>query len=418
MASGISKLGSAIFGSDGQSAPVATPTNSANTSLTNLQNFTNAKSSPQIQKILNAASTGNMSMQDALKAFASMGGVQGSSKLIPNTNQGFQVANSSMPAKPSTPKPVRGQFEDFGAYTARNADWLNQQKLAAAKAAAPAPAMGNDMNASAGLSALATDPILGNQLAAQMVQNNPLYQGYFGRDGLQGKAQSQYDLSSSNLATDREALMGRDQSFGLQNTDLAAYGQASDNIARRSAQSEQSLAQMLASRGLGSSNAPAAQMYSGVLGNQNEQLAQAQQQIAQQRITTAQGLAQSRANLSLQQQAQAQALAQGLGQLGLNAQNQQYNSQLQGSENQYNQMAGAAGMGMSQQGLNQNINNSQFAQQQSTAQPGFLGNLGQGFASQGTAIGADIGGAPAQDVKNNATAKVGKSAGSIFGIMG
>lgn len=247
---------------------------------------------------------------------------------------------------------------------------------------------------SGGTDRLATDPLTGSVMASDQVRSNPLTSGIFGQGGVQDQAQSQYGKLGDYLDQDRNALMGRDQSYGLTNQDLAAYGQASGNIGRMFANQEQSLAQSLADRGLAAApSGVAGQAFSGLMGNKLEQLAGLQQQISQNRINTAQQLAQARNQADLQRQSQTGSLIQGLGNLGQQAVNDQFGRQLAGSENNYNQTAGAAGLNLQNQGLQQNIANSQFAQQQATRTP----SLGE---SIGTGINQGIGGGISKGITN------------------
>lgn len=229
---------------------------------------------------------------------------------------------------------------------------------------------------------IATNPMAATKFATEQTMNNPMLSGLFGKDGLSSKAQDQYGTASKNIDEDREALKGRDESYGLKASDLAAYGQASGNIGRMFANQEQTLAQKLANRGLAAAPSGVANLsYSNLYGNQNEQLAQAQQSIAQNRINTAKDLANSRMNASLQRQAQAGNLASQLGDLGNRAIGDQFGRNMAGVENQYNRDAGAAGMDMQNQGLQQNINNEKFNQIQATKEDDFGTKMGKAASS-------------------------------------
>lgn len=244
---------------------------------------------------------------------------------------------------------------------------------------------------------LATNSVTGSMFAKDQVMKDPTLAGMFNKGGLLDQSEGQYSTASNDLGTDRNALMGRDESYGLQDSDLKAYGQASGNIGRQYGNSEKNLAQSLANRGLASGPSGAANLaYSNMAGSQNEQLAQAQQQIAQNRIQTARGLAQDRTNMDLQRQSQAGNLATNLGGLGQSAVNAQFGRQLMGSEDAYNKQAGAAALTAGQQGLQQGINNSQWAQQQASSPGGVIGGIA------GNAVGAITGG-------------IGNSLGSALG---
>lgn len=250
---------------------------------------------------------------------------------------------------------------------------------------------------------LFTSPETAGLAAQSQVNSNPLYSGLFGSSGLQGQqeanygtATNNYNNATGNLASDRQALSGNDPSYGLQASDLAAYGQESNALGRQAAQQNQGIAQALSARGLGSSNNGAAiGSYAGAFGNQNEQLAGLQNNIAQQRIQTAQGLAQARNNSDLQQQGNAQSFAgqsaAGANQTGALA-NQAYEGQLgsnmAGAQNNYNELAGGAASAQQYQTNQQNINNSQFSQAQQTKSTAG-GVFGQALSgSLGSALGS------------------------------
>jgi hypothetical protein len=298
-----------------------------------------------------------------------------------------------------------GSIQKLPSASASNADWGKPITNWSAALGGDPNNAGPAVDKNGALAALATDPITGSKIANEQVMNNPLYAGLFGQDGLGKKAQDNYSLygqqalnQQQNIADDRNALLGRDQSYGLTDNDLAAYGQASGNIARNFAANDANLAQSLADRGLSQGGSMSAiANFGGALGNKNEQLAQLQTQIATNRINTAKELAQSRAsadqanqNAMLGAQSSAGSLAGNIGQLGMNAQNQQYNQQLQGAENAYNTQAGAAGQAMQNQNLQQNINNSQWAQDQASNPLNTI--LGSAAGSAGKAVGKAVGG--------------------------
>lgn len=106
--------------------------------------------------------------------------------------------------------------------------------------------------------------------AATDVQSNPLLSQLFGSQGAMQRA-----------GNEEQQLASR--GYSLQPEDHEAYGQASGNIARMFGQSEQSLAQSLADRGMSQSGI-AGQEFSGLLGNKQEQLAGLQTKIADNRM--------------------------------------------------------------------------------------------------------------------------------------
>lgn len=154
----------------------------------------------------------------------------------------------------------------------------------------------------------AIDPLKSSQIAAQQVQSNPILAGLFGKGGtLEQTIGQEKDLAN--------------RGFSLQPEDHEAYGQASDQLARQFGASEGNLASALAARGL-SASPMAAQGFSGMEGNKNEQLARAQLNIANNRM-----------NMNMQRLGQMQNFLSQMGQQGANAIQQQYGRQM-GSEQQ------------------------------------------------------------------------------------
>lgn len=342
----------------GSSAPVAAnPNASSNSALTVLRNQTGAQTSPAIQDLLQRYSTGQISLNDALQ-------------------QANNVSNAS-----------RAAGEDPINYGTALQD------------------------------AIAGSAAASQQYAQQTALNNPTNAGLFGDGGLQSQAENNYKQGTSNLTNDRQALLGRDQSYGLTPEDLAAYGQASGNIARQFGQQGNNLAAMLSQNGLASSAGPSAALFSGLAGNQNEQLAQSQLQIAQNRINTAQQLAQARTNADLSQQAQSGALAQGLGQLGQISQQNAFNNLQNSAQSNYNQLAGMAGLNAADQAQQQNINNSQWSQNQaSTFHPLSLlsSAVGNATGAVGSALGNSAGNAVGSAIGGN-TSAIGSDTGTQSG---
>lgn len=204
-------------------------------------------------------------------------------------------------------------------------------------------AQGRIQNAMGGLAAYSPEQ------AQSGIQNSELYSPLFGKQGALNQAIGQYqDLSKTG--------------FQLQPEDLTAYGQVSGDIARQFGQSDQSLAQAMADRGLSSSGVAASQ-FAGSLGNKQEQLAQLQTQIAQNRM-----------NMNLQRMGQLQNFIQGLGSQEQSAVNQKWGEEMQKNQMQYNQGIGFLGN-------IQNQNNEALQQRQQTSRPsdlsaGFSGAIG------------------------------------------
>lgn len=255
---------------------------------------------------------------------------------------------------------------------------------------------------------LATDPASAQRYASEQVRNDPLTRGLLGEGGLQDKSLGQVDKLTSNLDESRNALMGRDQSYGLTNQDLQAYGQASGDITRLFGQQEQGLAQSLADRGLSAAPSGAAGVaFSGLQGNKMEQLARLQSDIADKRIQTAKGLAESRMQSDLQRQSINNNLLQGLGQLGQTALSGAYNRNLAGRQQSGNELAQASGQQMQNIGMQQNQANTEWEQRQKTKGPGIGDVLG--------AIGGGLLGAATGGIGTALGAGLGKSVGGLFG---
>lgn len=203
--------------------------------------------------------------------------------------------------------------------------------------------------------------------ATKGVQEGALTKDLFGQGGLQSQlAKEQSDLSS--------------QGFNLTQDDREAYGQTSGDISRLFGQQEQQATQNLARRGLASSDSGAAgATFSGIQGNKNEMLAQAQTSIAQKRMASTQSrLADIRSQM------------QSLSQQGVGAANQQW---------------GQKGSSLSQAAGGEMAINDQkrqtLADQQAAIKPGLFSTIGQGLqrgigqmaqAAPGMALGAATGG--------------------------
>lgn len=216
---------------------------------------------------------------------------------------------------------------------------------------------------------LATGATTGSRYATEQVQNNGILGGLFGQDGQLNKAESRLDDLNN-------------QGFELKPEDMTLYGQTSGNIARMFGQQGNQMAQDLASRGLASAPSGAAgAMFSGLAGNQNEMLAQAQQQIMQQRFANTQN-----------QIAQQQNFINSLGAQGANAINQQYGRALAGAQNQRQGIEGAAGL---QQGANNAQNQYGLQKSQFDVANTPMNFMDYGTAGLGQGIQAGSGGAVA-----------------------
>lgn len=372
-------------GSAGTSAALAQQNNPGLAALNAQQSATN---NPGLQGLLSQYASGGIDLNSALSKAGSLPGqtidpaASQRASINKSLDDANNLANSQNPMERQVGQQLQGQLHgqlDALPQATQGGTAFNQQALS---------------------NAIATDPMAGSLYAKSQVMSDPTLKGLFGDNGMQGQAEQGYTTAGNNLGQDRNAMMGRDESYGLKDSDLAAYGQASGNIARQFGNQEQGLSQMLASRGLDQGpNGVAASKFSGLYGNKAEQLAGLQQNIAQQRINTAKDLAQTRTNQDLQEQAQSGALASQLGQLGQSSINNQFNRQLAGAENQTNQQLANANTNMSNQAMNQNANNEAFAQQQATKTPDFgtalggavAGGLGGALGSIGGALGGRAG---------------------------
>lgn len=181
--------------------------------------------------------------------------------------------------------------------------------------------------------------------AEKGVQEGAFTKDLFGQGGLQSRmAQEGKDLES--------------RGFQLTQGDREAYGQTAGDVSRLFGQQEQSAAASLARRGLGSGASGAAgATFSGIKGNKNEMLAQAQTQIAQKRM------ADTQQRLQANRAMQAQLADQGVG-----FQRQRYGDRERNVQNAY---------GM-ERDLNQE-NRQTLADQQAAVKPGLFSTIGQGL---------------------------------------
>jgi hypothetical protein len=266
--------------------------------------------------------------------------------------------------------------------------------------------------------AIQNNPQMQQAIASQQVMGSAPMQGLYGAGGLQSQAENNYSGASNNLASDRQALMGNDQSYGLTSQDLAAYGQASDQASRMFAGQGQQLSQQLANQGLGAANSgSAAQGFSNIYGNQMEQLQGLQNQISQNRINTAMNLAQARTSADLNEQNQSGALAGNLGAMGQSAINSQQNLNQQGINGANQQMDANAGQLQNQANSLQNQANTQFDQQQASGL-NFNTLLGGGLGAATGSAGSAVGGAAAGAAGSAASGLGGLASSGMGSLMG
>lgn len=296
-----------------------------------------------------------------------------------------------------------------------------------------------------------TNPLAAQRYMTDEISNNPLTKGLFGQGGLQdrlGGEEQQYsgrvkENSDAYRAFENEMKAGfggmqdkynslygdiqNPQSFALTADDNTALGNQYGDVTRQYGQMENEATQILASHGLASSGSGAAgAMFSGLLGNKNEQLRKAQSGIIGNRFNQAMQTFQMRNQVLGQQGSDLQGgyntrgnsmnnkslndmnalnSARGnltnLGALQGNLKNSMFNQNMQGREANENSLRGAAGMAMQYNQALQNQANQAFQQQQATAGPGFgeiaTGVLGMGAGAltggAGAAIGTGLGSA-------------------------
>lgn len=241
----------------------------------------------------------------------------------------------------------------------------------------------------------------GTQAATDAVNNNSILSG--GLQGMQGQLQA-----GQNLQAGQTGQLNQLQSQGFQLTpgDNTMYGQAAANATRQFGQQGNAAAANLRSRGLGNSGAAGA-TFSGLQGNQNEMLAQAQQQIMQQRYqNTMQQIGQTQSFLSSLNGQNDQA-AGNIASQGASDINSQYQRQLSGAQNTAQNVSNNAAQ-------NTNENNSKLNQYQ-VLQGNTPASLGDFVNSGIGAFGQSIGQSGA-NFNNSFGSSAGKSAGSMMSM--
>ncbi len=234
------------------------------------------------------------------------------------------------------------------------------------------------------------------------VQNNGILGGLYGQGG----------TLENTIAQEHQQA---NEPWALTNEDRSAYGQASGDIARQFGQSDQSLSQSLADRGLSNSGVAGA-AFSGSQGNKNEQLAGLQMKIANNR----QQMNQQKLNST----------RSFLNQLGGNANTAINSEQQRGNNyaNSYNQVLNnKANIANSILGNYQGQQNEGLQQQQQTEHGSMLSNAfagGAAGASAGYAAGMagnkgdkmSGGGISGNPAKSNVFAGGGDDVTSMAGV--
>lgn len=317
-----------------------------------------AISDPAVLKAMQAYSSGQMSLQDAIKAATTNSG--GTDKAAAKAWADNQLKDSG----------------GFGGAAPGSQLYNGAESQLEDQYAKDHPGGGGQYDQSIA-NQFFSNPLTGSKIASSQVQNDPILSSMFGANGtMQDMAGQEKDLLANG--------------FKMNNQDNTAYGQASDNIARMYGQQGNNVMQNLASHGLASGpNGASGVAFSGLQGNQNEQLAQAQMQIAQNRITTNQNMLQQVRGDLLQANQQ-----------GQSAINSQFNRNVAGVDNYQNSLKdslNAAGAGQKQA-------NEAFQQQQETKGPSVGDVLGgvamDGIGTIGSAVTGGIGGALANSAKS------------------
>lgn len=338
----------------GSSNPAPQTNSFANPELDNLNKVQKAKSDPRIAQAMQGYASGQTSYADLLKGMNTQGWAA-------KQYQG-DLDRSIAEYKARGMDPHQFGANSWEEYSARGAAGLNDPRFSQES---------DQQLHDAFMQQVTSDPTTGTKFATDQVRNDAIMGQYFGQGGLQDQEMARHGTLQTQSDQDREALFGRDGSFGLTQGDLAAYGQASGNIARQFGAMGGSLAQSLADRGLGASpNGVSAQSFSNLYGNQNEQLAGLQQQIAQNRIQTAMGLAQSRANLTVQQQGLNNGMLGTLGGLGQNAVSNQYARNTGGVEQNFNMGTALSQLQAAHNAMVANNANNQYALQHNSKDGG------------------------------------------------
>lgn len=206
--------------------------------------------------------------------------------------------------------------------------------------------------------ALATDPSTGSKMATDQVQSNPILGQLFGNGG---------ELSNS-VNTEQNL---QNQGYSLQPQDISAYGQASGNIARMFGQSENSAAQSLADRGLSQGpNGATGATFSGLQGNKNEMLSQAQTNIANARMQN-----------TMQRIGQQQQFISQLGNQANTAINDQYGRNITGVKTEQGDLQNTANLQVAQNNGENSANLASMQDQRGAQGKTLFNALGSGLYS-------------------------------------
>lgn len=236
-------------------------------------------------------------------------------------------------------------------------------------------------------------PSTGSEQATNQVLHNSLFGQGLGniQTGL-NQQQGQLQTGQGLQADQTNHLTGlQDQGFELKPEDQTLYGQTSGNIARMFGQQGNQASNNLAQRGLSNSGAAGA-TFSGLQGNQNEMLANAQQQIMQQRFQNTQNqIAQQQqfiGSLNSQNNQAAQGYsgaANNQANTMSNMVNQQYGRQLEGGKQMSDNLATGANL---QNQANSGANSANMAASQYNTANTPMNFMDSAIGGVNTAVGA------------------------------
>ncbi len=214
---------------------------------------------------------------------------------------------------------------------------------------------------------LATNPLSGRRFSEDQVSGSGMGKMLYGQGGL-----------GERMNTEEQDLSTR--GYNLDASDQDALGQAMGNVTRASGAQGNDLANMLAERGMGNSGA-AGVAFSGLAGNKFEQLANAQQNIANARVQRNQ-----------ERLSQIRNQMMGLGQQNEQAIGNQYGRNLAGRNASEGQLQNAVNLQRANRGEQQAQLNQGFAQKDATSSGGLLGDAVSGlFGAAAGGAGAGIG---------------------------
>lgn len=446
------------MGSSPKVAPIQATQYSAAPSV--IQGQSQAASDPRVQSILSQFGKGGLNLSDALSQLK--GGPSG-----PSVN-GLSLYDLNRYAPQDQGNAVGLLNALYQAHNAVNNtdEGSDKRQLAENKVtelenqlrSMPTASDLSGARQQASANQLFLSPETGTLAATQQVLDNPFYQNFFGADahgGILKQATDQYsklndyynqgtqqyqgmlgqynqdrgylpgaynniNLANQQYQQSRDALLGKGPLYGMTEGDLTALGQASGNIERQFAGASQDFAQKMASRGLSAGGGVPTSLFSNMYGNQQEQLAQLQQQIANQRIATGMQLAQAAVQADLGNIGQANttlgntigllnsdvnamgtqnqylgninqgigsqgALMTGLGQLGQNAIQDQFGNNLAGINTGYNMAMGANNINMADWAGKQNASDNAISSYNQAVGQQANGLLGLGGAILGGA---------------------------------